>query len=291
MHAKSDPSGSISFVSSSSFVPLNSPSSSSWPQNLYIAAIWLNDSNYIQWVKSVEIYFIAKKQYKFLVDNPTIAKRFVRQNMRIVSIDISVMQKQHEHIARFLSGMPSSFDFVHAYLVLMKLLSLSEVFNRLRQASLSGPTSVSATRNRSALVSSIEGSCSSSRGPSHFTVPNSFCRAGGSSGCAPGSGSGEGGGRAPGYSGGGGGGGGVADGSILIVTKRTTLLIIVGIFMVVPLPIRLHFPLRRLPPHPFPRVVSISEVEYHRLLVVESSTIATLAQSQTAASSCMCCLV
>ncbi|GFZ09330.1 hypothetical protein Acr_20g0011380 [Actinidia rufa] len=281
MHAKSDPSGSISFVSSSSFVPLNSPSSSSWPQNLYIAAIWLNDSNYIQWVKSVEIYFIAKKQYKFLVDNPTIAKRFVRQNMRIVSIDISVMQKQHEHIARFLSGMPSSFDFVHAYLVLMKLLSLSEVFNRLRQASLSGPTSVSATRNRSALVSSIEGSCSSSRGPSHFTVPNSFCRAGGSSGCAPGSGSGEGGGRAPGYS--------VwwlwpTEVYLLIVTKRTTLLIIVGIFMVVPLPIRLHFPLRRLPPHPFPRVVSISEVEYHRLLVVESSTIATLAQSQTAAS-------
>ena len=38
----------------------------------------------------------------------------------------------------------------------------------------------------------------------------------------------------------------VAHGCVLIVTRRTTLLIVVGIFMIVPLPIRLDFPLKSL---------------------------------------------
>ena len=44
-------------------------SGSSWPQNLSITAIRLNGSNYDQWAKSVEVYFIVKKKYK-LVDTP-----------------------------------------------------------------------------------------------------------------------------------------------------------------------------------------------------------------------------
>ena len=62
----------------------------------------------------------------------------MRQELDLVEpvlIDISMMQKWHESmcIARFLSGLPSSFDFVRAQLLGSKgLPSLSEVFSHLR---------------------------------------------------------------------------------------------------------------------------------------------------------------
>ena len=60
MDAKSD-----TLVFGSSVVP-NSTFGSSWPHNLSITAIRLNGNNYAQWARSVEVYFIAKKQSKFL---------------------------------------------------------------------------------------------------------------------------------------------------------------------------------------------------------------------------------
>ena len=85
MDAKSDT--PASGLSGSSVVP-DSTSGSPWPHNLSINAIWLNDSNYAQWTKSVEVYFIAKKQYKFLIDNPPIARRLMKRNMRIGQLTI-----------------------------------------------------------------------------------------------------------------------------------------------------------------------------------------------------------
>ena len=55
MDAKSD-----IVVSGSSSVS-DSTSGSSWPHNLSITAIWLNGSNYAQWTKYVEVYFITTK--------------------------------------------------------------------------------------------------------------------------------------------------------------------------------------------------------------------------------------
>ena len=69
MDAKSDALGSGLNGSSSSSTVLSSTSGSSQTQNLSIIAIWLNCINYAQWAKFVVIYFIAKRQYKFLVDN------------------------------------------------------------------------------------------------------------------------------------------------------------------------------------------------------------------------------
>ena len=90
INAKSNALVSGSTSSSSSFVVPNSTSSSSWPYNLSITAIRLNGSNYAQWTKSVEIYFIIKKQYKCLVDNPPIARRLVRRSMRIGKLTMHI---------------------------------------------------------------------------------------------------------------------------------------------------------------------------------------------------------
>ena len=46
--------------SSGSFVALDFTFGSSWLHNFSITAIRLNGSNYAQWAKFVEIYFIAK---------------------------------------------------------------------------------------------------------------------------------------------------------------------------------------------------------------------------------------
>ena len=101
-------------------------------------------------------------------------------------------------VAYFLSGLPSSFDYVRAQLLgFKKLPSLSEVFSCLHQASLSNPPSISTTRDVFALVSFVGGFCSSSHGPNRG--PNSFGRGGGSSGRVLGSGSRGGSRRAPGY--------------------------------------------------------------------------------------------
>ena len=90
------------------------------------------------------------------------------------------------HASRFLCGLPFSFNSVCVQLLGSKELpSLSEVFSRLRQASPSSASSVYATGDRLALVSSIGGSRSSSRGPSHFAGPKSFGRSGDSSGHNP----------------------------------------------------------------------------------------------------------
>ena len=67
MDAKFDPLASGLSVSS---IVLASNYGSSWPHNLSITTIQLHGRNYAQWTKSVEVYFIAKKQYKFLVNNP-----------------------------------------------------------------------------------------------------------------------------------------------------------------------------------------------------------------------------
>ncbi|GFS40469.1 hypothetical protein Acr_00g0068750 [Actinidia rufa] len=95
---------------------------------------------------------------------------------------------------------------------------------------LSDAPSISATGDRSALVSSVGGSRSSSYGPSHG--PNHF--------------------TAP----------------IPLVAMEVTL-------PVENAPSSVHSP----------RVVSISEKEYHQLLVAQSSTTTTLAQTKTVASS------
>ncbi|GFY85573.1 hypothetical protein Acr_04g0003110 [Actinidia rufa] len=109
------------------------------------------------------------------------------------------MQKQRESIrfTHFLSGLHSSFDSVHAQLLGSKeLLYLSEVFSSFREASFSGAPSISAIGDRSALISYVGGTRSSSRDPNHFTGSSSFGRGGGSSDRAPGSGNGGGVGRA-----------------------------------------------------------------------------------------------
>ena len=55
----------------------------SWTHNLSITALQFNGSNYAQWAKSVEVYFMAKKQNKFLIDNNLMARRLVKRSMRI----------------------------------------------------------------------------------------------------------------------------------------------------------------------------------------------------------------
>ena len=102
------------------------------------------------------------------------------------------------------------------------------MFSHLRQAFLFGAPAIFSTGDRSAFVFSIGSSRSFSRGPNHFTGPSSFGRGGDSNGRAPDLVMEE-----------------VMDvflatmvamahESVLIVIRRTTLLIVVGIFVAVP---------------------------------------------------------
>ena len=73
----------------------------------------------------------------------------------------SVMRHQREsmHVARFLSGLPSSYDPVRSQILgARNLPSLSEVFSHLRQASLSDSISVSPSiPDCSALTTTVSG--------------------------------------------------------------------------------------------------------------------------------------